>query len=96
MIMVGNGALYRSTEQYAFCKENDRQGVGGTGVGLIDTLIFPFFFSLSFSFLGFIFWFDFLVPYIVRAFGRITTTDITHSSLEYTLAHHFPHPFYDL
>jgi hypothetical protein len=35
-------------EQYAYGKEQDRQGVGGTGVRLIDTLIslfsyFPFF-----------------------------------------------------
>jgi hypothetical protein len=30
-------------EQYAYGKAQDRQGVGGTGVGLIDTLISLFF-----------------------------------------------------
>lgn len=74
----------------------DRQGVGGTGVGLIDTLISFFLIFLSW----FIFWVDFFSLYLA-CFGWITTTDITHhfhSDMEYTFPPTFPssHPFYDL
>jgi hypothetical protein len=52
-------------EQYAYGKAQDRQGVGGTGVGLIDTLISLFFFLIFLSW--FIFWFDFFLFLFYRA-----------------------------
>jgi hypothetical protein len=70
-------------EQYAYGKAQDRQGVGGTGVGLIDTLISLFFLLIFLGLYSGLIFFSFS---IVRAFGWITITDITHSFLEYTLA----------